>query len=1002
MTRPKQRAESNGSSERSSGIGTVRARWLVFGVLALVLAVSLLSGVSLANEHGTVAVEQDGVCRVVDPVSTDQTAAEFYDYTGGSSPYSSHGTVQYQRNDTSILLFHDGPDGLSLVVVHDRYPGDANDSGTDGGVASFDVSGLPTEGEWTVEDDDYDDQTDQFSHEGTESELDWVWSDGRNDGAAFTGLEPGSTIRIDPAFNEDATLERQFEGEQGVISSWQAIDNTEDGFERRELSSLSAPVYIWVGSCEERPGPDASLDVTPSATGVGDTVTLDASATTSVRPIREYRWDLTGDGTADSTTAEPTLENAFNSPGTYDVSVTVVDEANGTGTANASVSVGAGGAPAAALNVTDNATVDETVLFDANASTVDEPPATYEWRVDGETVTTTNGSTLEYTFESSGERTVEVVVTDAIGRTGEATAEVAVNEPLSAALSVPEDPVAVGEPVTFDAGESTGDVSSFAWSFGDGNESTTNESTVEHSYDSAGEYTVSLTVSDAGGDTAGATGTVLVEEPSPTAAIDAPDEVTAGDTVTVDASDSVAAAGNLTYEWQVDGETVANGSDPAFEAQFNDSGSYTVSVVVTDGTTRSDTASTEVSVAPALTAVIETRPAQPTINESVTFDASNSTGEIDSYEWTLVDAERSDGNESDNESANRTAEGSAVTHTYGASGNYTVILTVTGGDETSTDSTTISVDEETDDGNDGEDGNDESGGNDGTEGGNDDSDPGGDPGGGPPSNGGSGGGAPSGGGSSGGGGGGSSGGGSSGGASTPEPAGPNFTVTDLEAAAAVVDRPFEITVTVGNTGDLEGNTEIPITVDGDERETISVSLSPGENVTRTVTTTVSESGTVDIEAGNRTTTTSVAPAEVDLEVTAMQLQRDRIAVGDDAVVLATVRNDGTIPGEYRAELAVSGSLSAVEVVRVMPGETERIRLTQRFEAPGTYNVSVADRSAELTVEGDETGGDAGDDSGATADGPTETLGAVDGFGVFTAILAVALATLAAVSRSRSS
>ncbi|WP_049985945.1 PKD domain-containing protein [Halobellus rufus] len=984
--------ENRGSSDRRAEPRPIRERfrmrWLIVGALAVVLVVSLTAGVSTANEHGDVAVEQDGVCRVVDPVSTEQTAAEFYDYSGGSSPYSSEGTVQYQQNDTSILLFHDGPDGLSMIVVHDRYPGDANDSGTDGGVASFDVSGLPTDGEWTVEDDDYENQTDQFSHAGSESELDWVWTTGRNDGAAFTGLEPGSAIRIDPAFNEDAALEPQFEGEQGVISSWQAIDNTDDGFERRQLSSLEAPVYVWVGSCADRPGPDASLDATPAAVGVGDAVTLDASATTSVRQIQEYRWDLTGNGTTDSVTTEPTLETDFDAPGTYNVSVTAVDDANGTGTATAAVDVGAGDAPAAALNVTDTATAGEAVQFDANASTVDEPPATYEWRVDGETVATTDQSAFEYAFDSPGERTVGVVVTDGVGRAGTANASVLVSEPLSAELGVPEEPVDVGETVTLDASGSTGEISSFAWSFGDGNSSETNESSVEHNYSSPGEYAVMLTVTDESGDSAQANATVLVELPSPTAALDGPDEVDAGEPVAFDASDSVAAEGNLTYEWRIDGEPVANATASTFETTFDQPGTHTVSVVVTDGTNRSDTASATVSVAAPLAAVVETRPDEPTVNESVTFDGRNSTGDVGSYEWTLVDAGREEGNETDgNESvANRTAEGPEVTHTYDEPGTYTVILTVTGENGTATASVSVQVADDTGD-SDGNGDGDES---------EDTDDSAGDPGG-PPG----GGGAPSGGGGGGGGGGGSSGGGG-GGSSAPDPAEPDLSVTAIEASDAVAERSFDINVTVGNAGDLAGNASIPVSVDGEERGVVDATVPPGENVTRTVSATVSEPGVIDVEAGERSTTVRVRPAEVDLRLTAIELQRDSIDVGDDAVVVATVRNDGTIPGDYRAELSVSGSVAAVETVRVMPGETEQVRFEQRFEAAGTYDVSVGDRSAQVTVgSGDaDAAGDGASGTTATS-GPTETLGAVDGFGLPVALLAVVLAGLVAAYAARS-
>ncbi|MCW3130185.1 MAG: M14 family zinc carboxypeptidase [Methanophagales archaeon] len=59
-------------------------------------------------------------------------------------------------------------------------------------------------------------------------------------------------------------------------------------------------------------------------------------------------------------------------------------------------------------------------------------------------------------------------------------------------------------------------------------------------------------------------------------------------------------------------------------------------------------------------------PENPIINETITFNASNSTdpdGTIENYEWTFGDGEK--------------AEGEIVTHSYSSAGNYTVKLTVT-------------------------------------------------------------------------------------------------------------------------------------------------------------------------------------------------------------------------------------------------------------------------------------------------------------------------------------
>jgi len=73
--------------------------------------------------------------------------------------------------------------------------------------------------------------------------------------------------------------------------------------------------------------PTAALTVTPSVATVGQTVTFDATQSTSIdSPITDYRWDLDGDGNYDVDTGDvPTLTHRYTSPLRTDVSVLVID-----------------------------------------------------------------------------------------------------------------------------------------------------------------------------------------------------------------------------------------------------------------------------------------------------------------------------------------------------------------------------------------------------------------------------------------------------------------------------------------------------------------------------------------------------------------------------------------------------------------------------------------------------------------------------------------------------
>lgn len=231
----------------------MRNRTVAIGVAVGLLLVAgvAFGGIASADSHEGYVVEQGDQCVPVAPVTQgSSTAEEFYGYSGYSSRYSSQATEQYQADDTSILMLYEGPDGLSLVIVHDKWH-QTQSEGTRGGTASFEVSNLPADGEWVAEDDNYAGQSDQFDHGETESELHWVWNDGRTDGAVYTGLGSSFAVEIDPRFNDEARLEPSTRFEDGTVTDWQLVTATEggEGFERVSLGSLSEPVTIRPGSC---------------------------------------------------------------------------------------------------------------------------------------------------------------------------------------------------------------------------------------------------------------------------------------------------------------------------------------------------------------------------------------------------------------------------------------------------------------------------------------------------------------------------------------------------------------------------------------------------------------------------------------------------------------------------------------------------------------------------------------------------------------------------------
>jgi hypothetical protein len=86
--------------------------------------------------------------------------------------------------------------------------------------------------------------------------------------------------------------------------------------------------------------PEARLSTAPTPALSGQTVTLDASASTDQGTITDYKWDLNGDGTYETDTGtNPKVTTSFNALGTHTVGVQVSDGSGLSATTSTTVKV---------------------------------------------------------------------------------------------------------------------------------------------------------------------------------------------------------------------------------------------------------------------------------------------------------------------------------------------------------------------------------------------------------------------------------------------------------------------------------------------------------------------------------------------------------------------------------------------------------------------------------------------------------------------------------------
>ncbi len=338
--------------EKPSLLITLSIAALCFACVAAIAPLAAAGSASATEDTDeTYVITQGDQEFEVEPVGDgEQTAEEFYDYRTPETHdppdflYSSYGTTEYQEDDTSILMLHEGSDGLSLVMVHDQVDGE-----TRGGSLTMQLNGLPEEGEWVVEDDYYSDDhhggpLDEFDHDETSSRITWVWSEGRTDGGAFNGgLDNGDfEIEIDPYFNESADFRYEDpEGYDGDIDDWQVISGVgDDDFERISLDSLDEPITIEPGGLPELSV--SSVSAVPSSVGPKETAEIRSAVSNTGNADGTFDIDVTVDGEVTDTkevsldegeTEQITAESTFEEPGSYELgiedtttSVQVIDE----------------------------------------------------------------------------------------------------------------------------------------------------------------------------------------------------------------------------------------------------------------------------------------------------------------------------------------------------------------------------------------------------------------------------------------------------------------------------------------------------------------------------------------------------------------------------------------------------------------------------------------------------------------------------------------------------
>ena len=302
---------------------------------------------------------------------------------------------------------------------------------------------------------------------------------------------------------------------------------------------------------------------------------------------------------------------------------------------------------------------------------------TYRWDYgDGSPTVEGQMSSVTHTYEYTGTYTAVLTITNSAGSsTASKTIGILLHLDPPVASFSSSSPDELGQTTAFintsqDGGDDEEDVS-YAWDFGDETSSAATHPT--HTYDAVGVYIVSLTVTNSFASDTFSDTVSIIDVPIGGLAVENDSPTTLGSVTTLSAT--TASGTNVSYLWALGDGTA--GSGPNVMHVYGAVGSHTVVVTATNGR-GSQTVTGTVTIEDEPIGGLQISYSDPIyLGRSTAFTAVITAGTNLSFLWDLGDGVTSTlGNPE---------------HTYGAVGDYSVVLTATNGWGSQVRGDTISV-----------------------------------------------------------------------------------------------------------------------------------------------------------------------------------------------------------------------------------------------------------------------------------------------------------------------
>jgi PKD repeat protein len=408
------------------------------------------------------------------------------------------------------------------------------------------------------------------------------------------------------------------------------------------------------------PQPVAGFSISNSTQCLSNNSFSFTSTSTSSGSISNYSWSFGDGGT--STSQNPTY--SYTAAGTYQVKLAVITSNGCKDSITQSVTVYLQPTSVSyTINSTNQCLTGNSFSFATNAS-VGSGTASYAWNFgDGGT---SNQQNPTYNYTTAGTYQVKLIVTTNNGCKDSAIQTLTVYPQPIAAFSISNSTQCLSNnsfSFTSISTVSSGSISNYSWSFGDGATSSVQNPT--YSYATAGTYQVKLAVITSNGckDSITQSVTVYLQPTSASYTINSSNQCLTGNSFAFITNASVG-SGTVSYAWNFGDGGTSNLQNPTYN--YTTAGTYQVKLIVTTNNDCKDSAIQTLTVYPQPIAAFSTNNNPQCLNNN-SFSFSNtstvSSGSITSYSWSFGDG--------------GTSSAKDPTYSYTAAGIYQVKLVIT-------------------------------------------------------------------------------------------------------------------------------------------------------------------------------------------------------------------------------------------------------------------------------------------------------------------------------------